>query len=139
VKAAALFIQDEEIQGGSETILLVEDDLSVRRLVSMQLRELGYAVLEAGNASEALKIWGQHRHEIKLLFTDVVMPGTLNGLDLAHCLKEEQPSLKIVSSSGYGANPAENSLTHWPEMVHLPKPYEPAVLARVVRRCLDKK
>jgi PAS domain S-box-containing protein len=129
---------DEVIRGGSEGILLVEDDLYVRRLVATQLRELGYAVLEAGNGLEALHRWEEHQQDIELLFTDMTMPGNMSGLDLALRLKKEQPSLRVISSSGSGANLSQNPLTAGQEFFYLPKPYEPAALALTVRRCLDK-
>ncbi len=130
--------EDEEVQGGSETILVVEDELSLRRLTALCLRKLGYAVLEAENGLEALKIWEQHRRNIALLFTDTMMPGNMTGLELAARLKKEKGSLKVISSSGYNADLAESPLTPGQEVLHLPKPYAPVALARMVRRCLDK-
>jgi PAS domain S-box-containing protein len=138
IAASVIPKQDEEVRGGSETILLVEDDLSVRRLVAARLRELGYTVLEAGDGLEALKIWDQHSQEIELLFTDMMMPGKLTGLDLILRFREEKGSLKVISSSGYSAKLAESALTVGVEIVYLPKPYEPSALAICVRRCLDK-
>ena len=127
----------EDARGGSETILLVEDELAVRQLVAAWLRKLGYAVLEAGTGSEALKIWEERRHEIKLLFTGMMMPGNLNGMDLALQLKIEQPSLKVISSSGFGGNSVKSSLKADKEIVYLAKPYAPEALAATVRRCLN--
>jgi two-component system, cell cycle sensor histidine kinase and response regulator CckA len=132
------FSQDEKIRGGSETILLVEDDLSVRRMVSTRLRNLGYAVLEAGNGLEALTLWGEHRKKIDLLFTDMMMPGKLTGMDLALQLKREQPFLKVISSSGYSGMLSECPEAAGQGIVYLPKPYESAALAITVRRCLDE-
>jgi len=126
---------DEEIKGGSETILLVEDELFLRRLTALCLRKLGYAVLEADNGVEALKVWEEHRQKIALLFTDMVMPGNMTGLDLAMRLRKEKETLKIISSSGYNTDMEGPPLTG---ITYLPKPYAPAVLARVVRCCLDK-
>jgi two-component system cell cycle sensor histidine kinase/response regulator CckA len=128
---------NEEIRGGSEVILLVEDDLSVRRMVATRLRQLGYMVLEAGNGMEALKIWAVHHQKIDLLFTDMMMPGKLTGLDLALQFKKEQPSLKVISSSGYSATLAESPLTAGQGIIYLPKPYESAALALTVWRCLN--
>ena len=125
----------EEIKGGSETILLVEDELFLRRLAAMCLRKLGYAVFEAGNGLEALGLWEQHKQEIALLLTDMVMPGNISGLDLAMRLKKEKASLKVVSCSGYSADLdliAEHGIEY------LPKPYAPVALANIVRHSLDK-
>ena len=74
------------IRGGTETILLVEDEKPVRELVSRVLQEYGYKILEAGNGVEALEIWNQHKDEIAMLFTDLVMPDNMNGRELAEKL-----------------------------------------------------
>jgi PAS domain S-box-containing protein len=128
----------KEVKGGTETILLVEDELFLRRLVAQGLRKLGYAVLEAGNGLEALKVWEQHHPRIALLFTDMVMPGKMSGLELAVRLKKEKSSLKVISSSGYDADLARRHTSADLEITHLPKPYLPSDLAKVVRHCLDQ-
>lgn len=126
----------EEIKGRSETILVLEDEAYVRRLVALSLRKVGYAVLEAGNAVEALKAWQAHYGKIDLLFTDTLAPGNKTGLDLAMEFKREKGSLKIVSSSGYSPALAPCSLPAG-EIAYLPKPFIPLALAKIVRRCLD--
>jgi PAS domain S-box-containing protein len=136
--APVMASHDEEVKGGSETILVVEDEVYVRRLVASCLRKLGYEVLEAGNGLEALVAWEKDHEKIALLVTDTLMPGKMTGLDLALRLKKEKSSLKVISSSGYSANLAESYLTAGQEFVYLPKPYAPAALATTVRRCLDK-
>ena len=65
------------------------------------LRKLGYGVLVASNGAEALKLWEQHRETIELLLTDVVMPGSMSGLDLAERLKSEKEGLPVILCSGY--------------------------------------
>jgi len=127
----------DEIKGGGETILLVEDDLPVRRMASLSLRKFGYAVLEAGNGQEALNVWREHHEKIEMLFTDMVMPGGMTGLDLAVRLKKEKNSLMIILSTGYRAELAESPLISGQEIPCLQKPYPGAVLAKMVRRCLD--
>jgi PAS domain S-box-containing protein len=127
----------EEIKGGSETILLVEDEPYVRRMSALCLRKLGYAVLEAGDGLEALKVWSQHQREIALLFTDMVMPHSMSGLDLAIRLRKDKGVLKVIVSSGYSADLAGPRPKKGEEVVYLPKPYQAAALARLVRRCLD--
>ena len=129
--------QEVEIRGGSEAILLVEDEPSVRRLVALWLRSLGYAILEAGDGSEALNIWEKHQQKIDLLFTDTLMPGSITGMELAVRLRNEKPSLKVISSSGYGMIQGEFPLNGEKGLVFLPKPYASETLAVTVRRCLD--
>lgn len=128
----------EGISPGSETILLVEDEPSLRRPVALCLRKLGYAVLEAQNSKEALKLWETHRERIDLLLTDMVMPGATSGLDLAEHLRKEKPALRIILSSGYSADLSEpRSLEA--TATFLAKPFRLPTLAKVVRQCLDNK
>jgi PAS domain S-box-containing protein len=138
VGAIGISSDEEKVKGGSETILLVEDEAVLRQLAASCLRKLGYAVLPAGNAAEALKVWEEHHQEVALLFTDMKIPGQMTGLDLAARLKKEKGSLKVISSSGYIADLGDSALTAGQEIAYLPKPYTPAALARTVRHCLDK-
>ena len=88
---------------GDITILLVEDEEMLREFVSTALSSLGYHVLSAANGHEALEIWATRRHEIDLLLTDVVMPESISGRELAHTLMIDKPDLKIIFTSGYSA------------------------------------
>jgi len=130
--------QDEEVpaQGGNETILCVEDDRKIRDYVTMQLETLGYKVIPAANADEALAIVGRGA-TFDLLFTDIVMPGSMNGRQLAETMMAGRPSLRVLFTSGYsdGALPLQNRAGHGIPL--LAKPYRRAELARMMRRCLD--
>jgi CheY-like chemotaxis protein len=88
---------------GDITILLVEDEEMLREFVSTALSALGYHVLSAANGREALEIWATRRQEIDLLLTDVVMPESISGRELAHTLMIDKPDLKIIFTSGYSA------------------------------------
>jgi PAS domain S-box-containing protein len=120
---------------GSEVILLVEDNAPVRDFAKSQLVDLGYRVFEAANGIDALKILADHR-EIDLLFTDLVMPGGLNGRQLAQQASQNRPGLKVLYCSGY----AENAVHHqgWlnNEMQLLSKPYSRLELAGKIRGAL---
>jgi signal transduction histidine kinase/GAF domain-containing protein len=120
---------------GSEVILLVEDNAPVREFAKTQLLHLGYQVLEAANGKDALAILREHL-EIELLFTDVVMPGGLNGRELAHEARKLYPALKVLFCSGY----AESAILHLgllDEHVQLlNKPYSRLQLARRIRGML---
>jgi PAS domain S-box-containing protein len=122
--------------GGSERILLVEDDLMVREHVTAQLRELGYAVTPAPNAAEALARL-KDGGGFDLLFTDIVMPGKINGLELAAESRRLQPGLHVLLTSGY----TEHGIAHHnaadPGVRLLSKPYRRRELAEAVRRVLD--
>lgn len=119
-----------------ETILLVEDEASVRKLVANCLRHYGYEVLEAGTGSEALHVWRQH-DEIDLLLTDLAMPEGMSGRELAKLLRTSRPALKVIFSSGYSPDTVESGADAQTRGYYLPKPYTPAVLAKAVRQCLD--
>ena len=127
------------IRGGTETILLVEDERAVRELVSRVLQKYGYKILPVGNGVEALEIWNQHKNEISLLFTDLVMPDNMNGRELAEKLWAERPGLKVIFTSGYSSDIVGKDFKLEPGLNYLQKPYQPQALAVAVRRCLDDK
>jgi PAS domain S-box-containing protein len=137
--ASALPLSDGDerpVIGGHETILCVEDDLEVRQFVTVQLESLGYKAIVAANAAEALAIAGRGT-PFDLLFTDIVMPGPMNGRQLAERMMAEHPALRVLFTSGYayGAMRAQGRAGQGIPM--LMKPYRKAELARMLRRCLD--
>ena len=123
------------IEGGNETILVVEDDALVRRYVMTQIESLGYTTLEAANASDALQII-YHVPTIDLLFTDVIMPAPMNGRQLVDEALKRRPDLKILYTSGY----TENAIVHHGRLdsgvLLLAKPYRKSELARMIRLAL---
>jgi signal transduction histidine kinase/DNA-binding response OmpR family regulator len=126
------------IRGGSETILLVEDESALRTAVRTALTRLGYRVLEAATGAEALAIWQQDRDAIRLLLTDLVMPGGLTGKDLADELLKQNPKLKVIYVSGYQAEFAAQDSLLKEGVNFLVKPFESHKLALTVRNCLDQ-
>jgi len=124
-----------EVKGGSETVLVVEDDMLVRNYVMTQVASLGYATLEAANATEALKIIDDGAH-VDLLFTDVIMPGPMNGRQLVDEALKRRPELKTLFTSGY----TENAILHHGRLdegvLLLAKPYRKPELARMIRVAL---
>lgn len=122
------------VAGGSETILVVEDNDALRDVVTRQLKELGYCVLAAADAARALLLLGQEK--IDLLLTDIVMPGGTSGAELARIAVERCPALKVVLTSGFpdGEVKALAGSAAGPTLLH--KPYRRAELARVVRETL---
>jgi CheY-like chemotaxis protein len=127
----------EEITGGGETVLLIEDERYLRHASTLCLRKLGYAVIEAGDDEEALKLWARHQQKIDVVFTDFLLPGFSTGLDLARLMEKEKPSVKIIVTSGTGADFEEALEAGGAGVGHLSKPYTKAELARALRRCLD--
>jgi PAS domain S-box-containing protein len=124
--------------GGTETILLVEDEPALRQSAQIALARLGYCVLEAADGAEALDIWRQHRNEIRLLLTDLVMPGGMNGKELAKQLQHEKPGLKVVYVSGYSADIADTGFPLTEGGNFLTKPFPTTKLAKIVREKLDE-
>ncbi len=121
-----------QLPSGSETILVVEDEPVLRDMANMILQECGYKTLEASTGVEALSVWENHRNEIDLLLTDVVMPEGMTGKELADKLTRTKPGLKVVFTSGYSIEDINTAAPHF-----LPKPYNRFSLAKTVRACLD--
>jgi DNA-binding NtrC family response regulator len=126
------------VRGGRETILLVEDERTLRFLVRSILERYGYEVLEASSGRAALSLWQEHKDRIHLLFTDMVMPDGICGRELAQDLLRERPGLKVIFTSGYSAEVIARDLSLEAGFNFLQKPYDPRMLASMVRTCLDE-
>ncbi|TYO66517.1 PAS domain S-box protein [Bradyrhizobium hipponense] len=134
--AVADGVTPSTVEGGHETILVVEDDRLVRDYVLAQLHSLGYVTLQAANAAEALAIVAAGK-PFDLLFTDVIMPGKMNGRQLADELLKTRPDLRVVFTSGY----TENAIIHHGRLdsgvLLLAKPYRKSDLARIIHKALS--
>jgi PAS domain S-box-containing protein len=126
-----------DLPRGQEVVLFVEDEASLRKLGRNILDRLGYQVIEAPTGVAGLESWRQHRDEIRILVTDLVMPGGMSGRDLAQALHQEAPHLPVVFMSGYSADIAGKDFPLEEGVNFLPKPFEPVSLAHVVRASLD--
>jgi CheY-like chemotaxis protein len=122
--------------GGRETILVVEDDTLVRNYVLAQLRNLGYRTLEAANAAEAIAVTDSAA-ELDLLFTDIIMPGSMNGRQLADEVLKRRPALKVLFTSGYTENALMEQGRLPSSVLLLAKPYRRTELARMLRQALE--
>ena len=128
--------ESETVQGGPETILLVEDEKDLLDLMREVLQQYKYRILTASCGSEALQIWDEHRGQIDLLLTDMIMPGGMTGDELAREMKRRKPDLKIIYASGYtsafvGRNFGQDNVAF------LAKPYQPQQVAQLIRDTLD--
>ena len=121
---------------GDHLILVVEDDADVRAHAVMMLRELGYGILEAHDGEDALRLF-EARPDASLLFTDVGLPGAMNGRQLADALRRRRPDLPVLFTTGY----ARNAIVHHgrldPGVELLPKPFSFSELANKIHRILD--
>lgn len=125
-------------QGGSETLLVVEDDIAVREYVVAQLEAAGYGVRQAKDGPSALAILADDA-DIDLLFTDVMMPGGMTGRELAIAARRLRPDLKVVYTSGYTENAIVQNGRLDKGVRFLGKPYRPLALLRMIREALDEK
>jgi signal transduction histidine kinase/ActR/RegA family two-component response regulator len=126
------------VQGGKETILVVEDERILRDMASVILEECGYEVLEASSGIEALDVWKRSEGDINLLLTDMVMPEGLSGMDLAQKLRANDPRLKIIFASGYSMDDLDTDFIRDGHAIFLQKPYTHVTLAKAVRESLDR-
>ena len=117
---------------GSETILVVEDQPATAQITRILLESWGYRVFEAHGAEEAFDIFERHQEEVRLLLTDLLMPG-IGGDELADTLRHRQPGLRVVFMSGA----ADEQFTGG-DAAFLSKPFNPASLSRMVRKELDR-
>jgi CheY-like chemotaxis protein len=121
---------------GGETVLLVEDEQVVRRLVQQTLERLGYSVIVAASAAEALGHLDEHDGTIDLLLTDLVMPG-MNGRELAGVVKERRPRTRVLFMSGYAEDAVASHGVLQPGAPLLEKPFTAVGLGEKVRAVLD--
>lgn len=124
-------------KSGTETILIVEDDPAIRALVQDVLAGHGYRVLTAASGPEALQLWRGQSDQVDLLLTDMLMPHGMNGRELAESMRQVKPRLKVILTSGYGADITRKGGIPPLDVCFLEKPFDPDLLSRTVRKCLD--
>lgn len=127
----------KEIRGGTETILVVEDESAVRGLLCAVLNRYGYRVFEATNGKEALDQLAAHHDSINLLISDIVMP-TMNGIDLYNEIKTAYPELSVLFMSGYPMRDINLDESNIDNFSYLEKPISPTSLLQAVRTILDE-
>jgi two-component system, cell cycle sensor histidine kinase and response regulator CckA len=125
-------------RGGSETLLLVEDEEQVRCIAREILRGHGYRVLDAASPSEALALSAAYCGPVHLLVTDVILP-EMNGRILSERLRDQRPELEVLFMSGYTDKALEPDGVLAPGAAFLQKPITPKALASAVRRILDRR
>ena len=129
-------MEGEEVPGGTETVLLVEDDQTVRELAARVLEKAGYTCMDAGSGDEALEQARHHSGPIDLLLTDVVMP-RMSGRELAERITGTRPGVKLLYMSGYTDDAVVHHSVLEPGTAFIQKPFSPDSLARRVRDVLE--
>lgn len=137
-KADAPLIPPSGLGKGSEVILLVEDEPAVRRAVSNGLRRAGYQVLEASHGVEAMQLWKLNEGKIDVVFSDLVLPGGMSGLDLVQTMRAGKPELRVIFSTGYTMELSELEGAIGGGCALLPKPYTITKLTATIRELLEK-
>jgi two-component system cell cycle sensor histidine kinase/response regulator CckA len=122
---------------GHETVLLVEDETEVRRLMLRLLERHGYRVYAAVSGAAALDVWAQHRDQIALVVTDIVMPGGLSGREMIERFRNDRPDLKVIYCSGYSDEVLGTASPFRATANFLEKPFGVGVFLQRVRECLD--
>ncbi|MBV8216046.1 MAG: response regulator [Verrucomicrobia bacterium] len=129
--------EEPPVPRGTETILLVEDEETVRRSIAHTLARYGYRVRAANSGAAGLEIWRQHHESIQLIVTDVVMPGGVSGRALFDQMRSEKPDLKVIFCSGYTDEILGNDALLRGNPNFIEKPFAPEKLVRKIRACLD--
>ena len=121
---------------GSETVLVVEDEIAVRMLTHRVLSRSGFRVIAASDPAEAIELYSAHAGRVDLVVTDLVMPG-MDGMRLSEILRERDPSLRVLLTTGYSAEALDPERVR-PDQEILLKPFDPGTLVRKVREILDR-
>jgi two-component system cell cycle sensor histidine kinase/response regulator CckA len=141
VPTAGARAAEANVRGGTEQILLVEDDFAVREITQQILETQGYRVWKAESAQEALELWRAHASEVDLLLSDLVLPDSLSGRELGERLQREKPQLKVIFMSGYSpeAGGGNTDFVYRLKARFLAKPCATRTILEAVRSCLDEK
>ncbi len=123
---------------GTDTILLVEDEEEIKFVASTMLKEMGYKVIEASTGDEALEIFQKYKDEIDILFTDITMPGELNGVQLAARIESIKPEIELLFTTGY-IDASVPDIKHIENYPMLYKPYRINHLKLKLKEIMDKK
>jgi CheY-like chemotaxis protein len=126
----------DEVTPDKKTIMVVEDEPTLRALVRKVLERGGYTVIESSSGLAALELWGKSKPHIDLLLTDMVMPDGISGLQLADKLKAQNPGLKVIFTTGYSSELMGKDFEIKEGVNFLQKPYPPQKLVQTVRNGL---
>jgi two-component system cell cycle sensor histidine kinase/response regulator CckA len=137
--ALAMPQAEQRAIGGTETILIVEDEIPLLKLIHHILESHGYKVLECSTGNAALEIWAEHRKKIDLLLTDMILPDGMAGPELAEILQASKPGLKVIYTSGYGTEKVAKDFNLEHGLNFIQKPFHARKLAETVYDCLIRR
>jgi CheY-like chemotaxis protein len=123
---------EQKVLGGTETILVVEDEAPLLKLIHHILESQGYKVLDSTNGRQALQVWEEHRKRIDLLLTDLILPDGMAGTELARILQEAKPGLKVLFTSGYDADRLAKEFPEGAAVNLVQKPFHARKLSEMV-------
>jgi DNA-binding NtrC family response regulator len=118
------------------TVLVAEDEDALQSLAIHTIKEKGLNVLVASSAEEAIRLWDRHYYDIVLLFTDIVLPGALNGFDIATHIRAKVPSLPVIFSSGHNRAMLADGASIHEDAAYLTKPYRQIELSALISKML---
>ena len=127
-----------ELPGGSETILIVDDEVHIVSMLNQILSKIGYKIISATNSTQAIARAKEHQGNIDLVLSDVIMPD-MNGIELLNLLRENRPGVKAIFMSGYTNSMAIDAVGMDANTVFLQKPFTFEDLAKKIRSCIDRK
>ena len=130
---------EQKVLGGTETILVVEDETPLLKLMHHILESQGYKVLDSTNGRQALQVWEEHRKRIDLLLTDLILPDGMAGTELARILQEAKPGLKVLYTSGYDADRLAKEFPDGATINLVQKPFHARKLSEMVYDTLNAK
>lgn len=129
---------DSHGKGNNELVLVVEDENAVRDMMVKVLNRQGYRTVEASSAAQALVVWTHQRNDIKLVLTDIMMPGGMSGCEMAKRMATIDPKVVVIFCSGYSPRLVSDGTELDPGTNFLQKPFSPQDLARIIRRSLNR-
>jgi CheY-like chemotaxis protein len=118
------------------TVLVAEDEDALQSLAITTIKDKGLSVLAASSAEEAIRLWDRHAYDIVLLFTDIVLPGPLNGFDIATHIRAKSPLLPVIFSSGHSRAMLADGANLEEDAAYLTKPYRQVELSALISKML---
>jgi len=118
------------------TVLVAEDEDALQSLAIVTIKGKGLNVLAASSAEEAIRLWDRHAHDIVLLFTDIVLPGPMNGFDIATHIRAKSPSVPVIFSSGHSRALLADGANVHEDAAYLTKPYRQVELSALISKML---